>query len=254
MPESAPPRRAPVRATCSQRFHATPPGLQRVVKRCLEKNPEQRFQSASDLVFALEALSDSSDPVSSSPAVSRQTPRNSPRLALWIGGAAVLVTIGYLVLNGRSRAPNLRVTEYSQVTHSGNAGQIIGTDGVSFYLDSAIWDPVGRVAITGGEIESFTKLPPRSELHGISPDGTTLLYLVYRIEVGATAPLYSLKVLGGSPRYLGTASGAAWSPDGNSILYDADGDIFQMSGDGTNRHKLISTGGALASYRMSPDG
>ena len=36
-----------------------PPALQRVVHRCLEKNPEQRFQSASDLVFALEALPDS---------------------------------------------------------------------------------------------------------------------------------------------------------------------------------------------------
>lgn len=35
------------------------PALQRVVRRCLEKNPEQRFQSASDLAFALEALSDS---------------------------------------------------------------------------------------------------------------------------------------------------------------------------------------------------
>src|SRR5258708_2231220 len=36
----------------------TPIGLQRVVRRCLEKNAEQRFQSASDLAFALEALSD----------------------------------------------------------------------------------------------------------------------------------------------------------------------------------------------------
>jgi tetratricopeptide (TPR) repeat protein len=36
-----------------------PPALQRVVRRCLEKNPEQRFQSASDLAFALDALSES---------------------------------------------------------------------------------------------------------------------------------------------------------------------------------------------------
>src|SRR5580658_7829830 len=37
-----------------------PPALQRVVHRCLEKNPEQRFQSASDLAFALDALTESS--------------------------------------------------------------------------------------------------------------------------------------------------------------------------------------------------
>ena len=36
-----------------------PPALDRIVRRCLEKRPEQRFQSASDLAFALDALSGS---------------------------------------------------------------------------------------------------------------------------------------------------------------------------------------------------
>jgi len=43
----------------SQLSPAIPSGLQRAVRRCLENNPDQRFQSASDLAFALEALSDS---------------------------------------------------------------------------------------------------------------------------------------------------------------------------------------------------
>ena len=34
-----------------------PPALARIVDRCLEKNPAARFQSTSDLAFALEALS-----------------------------------------------------------------------------------------------------------------------------------------------------------------------------------------------------
>jgi eukaryotic-like serine/threonine-protein kinase len=42
----------------SQVVQNVPPALQRVVHRCLEKNAEQRFQSASDLAFALESLSD----------------------------------------------------------------------------------------------------------------------------------------------------------------------------------------------------
>jgi serine/threonine protein kinase/Tol biopolymer transport system component len=42
----------------SQVVPNAPPALQRIVRRCLEKNPEQRFQSASDLAFALEALTD----------------------------------------------------------------------------------------------------------------------------------------------------------------------------------------------------
>ena len=33
------------------------PALERVVNHCLEKNPEERFNSARDLAFALEAVS-----------------------------------------------------------------------------------------------------------------------------------------------------------------------------------------------------
>src|SRR6202020_1064641 len=36
------------------------PGLDRIIRRCLEKKPERRFQSASDLAFAIDALSNTS--------------------------------------------------------------------------------------------------------------------------------------------------------------------------------------------------
>src|SRR5262245_26305448 len=36
----------------------TPPALSRIVRRCLEKNANDRFQSARDLAFALESISD----------------------------------------------------------------------------------------------------------------------------------------------------------------------------------------------------
>jgi serine/threonine protein kinase len=43
-----------------------PPGLERVVRRCLEKEPGERFQSAHDLGLALETLSDAAPPTPSS--------------------------------------------------------------------------------------------------------------------------------------------------------------------------------------------
>ena len=46
---------------------AVPPHLDRVVHRCLEKSPSQRFQSAKDIAFALEAMSASTS--ASTPAV-----------------------------------------------------------------------------------------------------------------------------------------------------------------------------------------
>jgi hypothetical protein len=39
---------------------AISPGLERIVRHCLEKNPEQRFHSAHDLAFDIEALSGTS--------------------------------------------------------------------------------------------------------------------------------------------------------------------------------------------------
>ncbi|HEY6050930.1 MAG TPA: serine/threonine-protein kinase, partial [Thermoanaerobaculia bacterium] len=69
-----------------------PPGLDRVVRHCLEKDPEHRFQSARDLAFDLESLSDLS-----TPAANRGRPRR--RTALWLGSLAaalVLIVAGVL--------------------------------------------------------------------------------------------------------------------------------------------------------------
>ena len=52
----------------------TPPALVRIVTRCLEKDPEQRFQSASDLAFALQALLESSGAMTSA-RVTHYSPR-----------------------------------------------------------------------------------------------------------------------------------------------------------------------------------
>ncbi len=45
------------------------PGLERIVRHCLEKNPEQRFHSAHDVAFDLEALSAASGPAMPAPAL-----------------------------------------------------------------------------------------------------------------------------------------------------------------------------------------
>ncbi len=75
-----------------------PPAMQRVVHRCLEKNPEQRFQSASDLAFALDALSESGGSSSAAEAANART--NTGKLWRIVAPAAVIVLVlsvgGYL--------------------------------------------------------------------------------------------------------------------------------------------------------------
>src|SRR5262249_60356753 len=73
----------------SQFAASTPQALQRVSHRCLAKNPEQRFQHAADLAFALEALSDSS---SVSLAAEAHAPP-SVKHWLWIATPALLLMV-----------------------------------------------------------------------------------------------------------------------------------------------------------------
>jgi eukaryotic-like serine/threonine-protein kinase len=63
------------------------PGLDRVVRHCLEKDPERRFHSAHDLAFDLEALSDASGPLP--PAV--RPARSGKRIAVIAAAAVVLL-------------------------------------------------------------------------------------------------------------------------------------------------------------------
>jgi Tol biopolymer transport system component len=67
-----------------------PLALQRVVHRCLEKNPEQRFQSARDLSFALGALSGTE--ASAVGRAAAAIPRRVP-LLLWSSIALALVAV-----------------------------------------------------------------------------------------------------------------------------------------------------------------
>jgi len=63
------------------------PGLDRVVRHCVEKNPAQRFQSASDIAFDLDTIS------SQSGTGSRLTVVTDQRRSHWKQAGAVLVAV-----------------------------------------------------------------------------------------------------------------------------------------------------------------
>jgi eukaryotic-like serine/threonine-protein kinase len=137
----------------SQIAQNTPRGLQRVVDRCLEKNPEQRFQSASDLAFALEALSDAGGSAVSPAAGAKLTDgslRKSVLSSAVVIGVLALVLFGYLVISSRNRLTSLGVSDYTQITHDGNAGGVRGTDGTRLYMFYG--HGAGEVAISGGDV------------------------------------------------------------------------------------------------------
>jgi hypothetical protein len=68
-------------------------GLDRIIRRCLQKQPEQNFQSAKDLAFALEALSGTTSRTAGNVAITGSA--GKPRWPAFVAAAAVLgLTLG----------------------------------------------------------------------------------------------------------------------------------------------------------------
>jgi serine/threonine protein kinase len=243
----------------SQISTSTPPGLQRVVHRCLEKNPEQRFHSAYDLAFALEALSDSTITTPSG-SNALQGKGWSPRRITMVGTTVLVLIVGstlaYLWLRPE-RVP--RVSHYVQLTHDGQPKYLFGTDGVRLYLRLGNYNSrsVGVIPISGGEP---TRIPaPSANMLAIdlSSDGSQVL--VVDQQHITEGPLWSLPVLGGGPpRRLGDTKGqeAAWSSDGKMLAYSNSGELFVAKADGTEPRKLLAMESPtyIDSISWSPDG
>src|SRR6267154_5910722 len=81
------------------------PGLEQIVQHCLEKNPEERFQSARDIAFDLQLLS------GQTPTSARESAVSAPKFRKWLRHAAVgAATIGIFLAGyfsgGRSSSPS----------------------------------------------------------------------------------------------------------------------------------------------------
>lgn len=240
----------------------TPPGVERVVRRCLEKNAEQRFQSASDLAFALEALSEPSSAASGIYPIPRQEPARM-NLAYVVAGATLIVVMAlcvYLLL-GSPRGPH--IANYVQLTHDGQPKSLIGTDGTRLYLSlgevkegSFRSSGVAEMSVGGGEPMKLAHLPSVdvSPLD-LSPNGSEIL-VVRGQGAPPRGPLWSFPVLGGSPRKLGdfVAERAAWSPDGKMIGYTNLRELFVANADGSQPRKLAEVTGDILNLAWSPDG
>ena len=268
-------------APISELAPETPVALQKVVLRCLEKNAEQRFQSASDLAFALEALLDSTlttpsgahtilqaEPKKSAQSYDKlkknglqQEPTRSTAALAWpVAAIMAALVLAYFWMQP---APVPKVANYVQLTHDGQPKSLIGTDGSRLYLGIGVgssgsftYHSVAEMSVSGGEPRKIPVMPsPDMVPVDLSPDGSELLVVDGR-GAPPRGPIWSLPMLSGSPRRLGDASGeiAAWSPDGKLLAYSNLSDLFVAKADGTAARKLVSVKGDIKNITWSPDG
>jgi eukaryotic-like serine/threonine-protein kinase len=244
------------------------PGTDRLIRRCLEKEPEERFQSARDLAFALEALSSGSG-IEAASALARPDQKLAFPVSnwrFWAAFAAGLLVALLATLWLRHPAPAL---EFVQLTNDSHAKNNIGwpppvfdtplaTDGARLYLTVNLERGAtpAEVSIRGGEIVPIHLPLPYSgfELMGISPDGSELLVLSFtgaEVEV----PQWIVPSLGGSPRRLGdlTAHDVAWSPDKQIVAF-ASGNGLYLLDSNNGKRRIFTAEGVVLWPRWSPDG
>jgi eukaryotic-like serine/threonine-protein kinase len=240
----------------SQTAPGVPPGLQRIVNRCLAKNPDQRFQHASDLGFALESLSDSTG--STVTAVNQTIPAKK---WIWLAAAAVLaIAIAVVLIFWWRQPPAVPVVEaVTQLTDDGEPKWIYDnllTDGSRVYFNEGtnFSLKIAQVAVIGGPTAIIPVKLAAPVIVGLSQEGASLLALAGPFTGPGLLPLRTIPLPTGEVRRLGDiqALDASFAPEGR-ILYSRDKVLYLADMDGANPRKLLSADGEIWGPNISPD-
>jgi len=220
------------------------PALDKIVRRCLEKKPERRFQSTSDLGFALEALSTSSSGSSLTSAASAAVaePKTSAwgvRLPWIVAGAFALiaaVSLGLAYFNRSSANERaIRLSFEPPANLSFNDAQadaaVVSPDGQKIAFSAMSAD--GKYMLYVRDLNSTeAQALPGSDLPLApfwSPDSQSIAY-------GSLGKLKRSDLLGGNAQALADAPrlvAGAWSKSGDIIFTpDYGAVIFQVSAKG----------------------
>ena len=133
------------------------------------------------------------------------------------------------------------VSNYVQLTHDGQPKALGATDGSRLYL-GVFGKGLAEMSVAGGEPQKLSILPSATMFpRGLSADGSELL-VVDGKGLSTTGPLWSVPILGGSPRRLGDLVGndGSWSPDGKRLAYSNASNLYVANADGSDLHKLVA--------------
>jgi eukaryotic-like serine/threonine-protein kinase len=236
----------------------TPALLDRTIRHCLAKAPEDRWQSAADLAaelkYIFETLHDKEPPAVSVPV--RRRSRSVVMIAAALVVGAALMAIGLVVFRPTRASP----PSFTEITF--RRGIITAAraapDGQTI-LYSASWEgqPYDLYLTRLGSYESRSLGMPDARLFSISSSNELALMRGRQSVFRAFGRLARVPLAGGQPReLLENVAAADWSPDGSELAVirsvpEAPGRMqleFPMG------RKLYESSGNLSSLRVSVDG
>jgi eukaryotic-like serine/threonine-protein kinase len=221
-----------------------PEELQRIVMKALEKDREDRYQTAHELMVDLRRLMKKETERSQAGlAVEPPESTKASRKWIWIGGAAAVCAAALLALFGRGTPADSAPLPMEQITFSSEAktGPIF-TDGSRIYYLSQN-KPV-EMSVKGGATAPVRAAIGSMIILDISPDGSEFLLLQSDLnDETQRGTIWTMPVLGGAAKRLGnvTARGAAYSPDGKLIAFNEKESVYVCDTDGQNVKELWNT-------------
>jgi eukaryotic-like serine/threonine-protein kinase len=189
-----------------------PPALDRIVLHCLEKNPEERFQSARDVAFDLEMLSGHSSQFAATvvPSGGRRWLRAAAVAALVVAGAAALFLAG----RSTARATSARFEPLTFRRGSVSYARFAPDGRTIVYAANFEGGPLEIYSTQPGSPESRS-LELKADLQAVSRHGEMAVLLD---RPGKDPLLARLPIGGGAPReVLENVRSADWAPDGESL-------------------------------------
>jgi len=255
------------------------PLVARLVEHCLEKAPEQRFQSTRDLLFALDSTNTRSGSGSSTQAPLAPVAKSRVAVSgslLAVAAAVAGLAMGWWVGSSRTRpvgAPSFARVTKLVATDALETAPALSPDGkwIAYLADDGTRADVlvkflsgsASVNLTAGATNLQVVSRDDTGVIDVSPDGTLIAFTAVpagakqALTPGGTAKASTYVIgapLGGTPRLLiAEAVAARWSPDGTRLLYmkpggSAGDGLFVSDSDGGNTREILPVSGGVHAH------
>ena len=242
----------------------TPPVLDRVVKRCLAKEPDERWQTAADLLAELQwVVEGGAQPTEAVPSAGVSVRRQFMTVGLSVlAGMLVSALLGIGLWSSTSPTP-LSTKRFLIQTP---VNQQLDTAGINRDI---FLSPDGKklvLKIKNSDLENQLHLRPMDDPEGtlirgtegvneafFSPDGEWIAFFTGQ-------QLKKVSLRGGVPITLcevsSTTAHGSWGP-GDTIIFGDSNQLFRLSSNGGKPEELIKANEGIDAYRtpqILPDG